>query len=51
MMSMPLGAGLIGWQTRRICQRMSRVFDIADRDRLPWRFHGITRRMLARPGG
>ncbi|MAY87724.1 MAG: hypothetical protein CML02_13540 [Pseudooceanicola sp.] len=27
---------------------MSRVFDIADHSRLPWRFYGATRAILAR---
>jgi hypothetical protein len=33
---------------RRKSPRMIRFFDIADADRLPWRFYGATRAILAR---
>lgn len=32
----------------RIKRPMNRFFDIADHDRLPWRFYGATRAILAR---
>ncbi|MDO8328782.1 MAG: hypothetical protein Q7T28_17795 [Cypionkella sp.] len=32
----------------RKSRRMIRFFDIADHDRLPWRFYGATRAILAR---
>jgi hypothetical protein len=33
---------------RRISLRMTRFFDIADHDRLPWRFTALNRSVLAR---
>jgi len=31
-----------------MCAAMTMVFDIGDHDRLPWRFYGATRSILAR---
>ena len=38
---------LIGRGFARISRVMTRFFDIADHDRLPWRFYGATRAILA----
>ncbi|MCZ7676326.1 MAG: isopropylmalate isomerase [Roseovarius sp.] len=34
---------------RYICKGMTRVFDMDDRARLPWRFFGATLTVLSRP--
>jgi hypothetical protein len=39
---------LIGRPIRRYLRAMIRFFDIDDRARLPWRFFGATRAILAR---
>jgi hypothetical protein len=33
---------------RRICAGMAQFLNITDHDRLPWRFYGATRAVLAR---
>ncbi|SIO50446.1 hypothetical protein SAMN05444722_2813 [Rhodovulum sp. ES.010] len=40
---------MIGGGQGRIWTAMKRIFDMDDRARLPWRFFGAARSVLARP--
>jgi hypothetical protein len=44
----PIAFPLRQSQTRYISSPMTRIFDMDDRARLPWRFHGATMTVLAR---